>query len=114
MSTERRRHPRVTLNLLVQFRLQSYEQFLTDYASDLSVGGMFLRTNDPKPEGSMLYFQFTTKEGGSLIEGLGRVVRVTKDDSGATGMGIEFVNVEEPSMARIREIVDKRVAKAPG
>ena len=113
MSQERRRHPRVKLDLLVQFRLQSYEQFLTDYASDLSIGGMFLRTKEPKPEGSLLYFQFTTKEDGALIEGLGRVVRVTKDAAGAAGMGIEFVNVEEPSMARIRDIVEKRVGKTP-
>lgn len=111
MSQERRRHPRVKLDLLVQFRLQSYEQFLTDYASDLSIGGMFLRTPEPKPEGTLLYFQFTTKDDGALIEGLGRVVRVTRGGD-ATGMGIEFVNVEEPSLTRIREIVEQRVARA--
>lgn len=111
MSQERRRHPRVTLDLLVQFRLQSYDQFLSDYASDLSIGGMFLRTKTPKPEGSMLYFQFTTKDDGAVIEGLGRVVRVSEGGDGVAGMGIEFVNVEEPSMTRIRDIVDKRVGK---
>lgn len=100
------------LDLLVQFRLQSYEQFLTDYASDLSLSGMFLRTKEPKAEGSLLYFQFTTKEDGPLIEGLGRVVRVTKDGD-TPGMGIEFVNVEEPSLSLIREIVDQRVAATP-
>lgn len=112
MSQDRRRHPRVKLNLLVQFRLQSYDQFLTDYASDLSLSGMFLRTDEPKPEGSLLYFQFTTKEDGPLIEGLGRVVRVTEDGE-APGMGIEFVNVEEPSQSLIREIVEMRASEEP-
>lgn len=115
MSNERRRHQRVKLNLLVQFRLQSYDQFLADYASDVSLSGMFLRTKEPKPEGTLLYFQFTTKDDGSLIEGLGRVVRVVERDDGEdapAGMGIEFVNVEEPSMACIRDIVERRAAKA--
>ncbi len=114
MTDERRRHPRVKLNMLVQFRLQSYEHFLTDYASDLSSGGMFLRTREPKPEGTLLYFQFTTRDGGALIEGLGRVVRVVAKDGGEdapAGMGIEFVNVEEPSLTRIRDIVGKRVSR---
>ena len=79
MTDERRRHPRVKLNMLVQFRLQSYEHFLTDYASDVSTSGMFLRTREPKPEGTLLYFQFTTRDEGALIEGLGRVVRVYGD-----------------------------------
>lgn len=102
--------------MLVQFRLQSYEQFLTDYACDVSVGGMFLRTREPKPKGTMLYFQFTTRDDGALIEGLGRVVRVVEKDGGEeapAGMGIEFVNVEEPSMTLIRDIVERRFSKAP-
>jgi type IV pilus assembly protein PilZ len=106
MSSERRRHRRVKLNLLVQFRLKNYEQFLAEYARDLSKGGMFVRTDDPKPEGSLLYFQFTTRDDGSLIEGLGRVVRVVEGTE--PGMGIEFVNVEEPSQAVIEEIIGKR------
>lgn len=111
MGTERRRHPRVKLNLLVQFRFQSYDEFLADYASDISVGGLFLHTEEPRPEGSLVYFQFTTKEEGAFIEGLGRVVRVLEDEQGHKGMGIEFVNVEEPSAAKIRDIVERRVKR---
>jgi len=99
--------------MLVQFRLKSYEQFLADYAHDLSISGIFIRTEEPKPEGSLLYFQFTTRNDGSLIEGLGRVVRIVPaKDEEPGGMGIEFVNVEEPSATLIREIVKKRVEKA--
>jgi type IV pilus assembly protein PilZ len=97
--------------MLVQFRLKDYDQFLSDYSHDLSVGGIFIRTDDPKPEGSMLYFQFTTRDDGAVIEGLGRVVRVVEaTDDQPAGMGLEFVNVEEPSASRIKDIVGARDA----
>lgn len=107
----RRKHPRVTLNLLVQFRLKDYEQFVSDYAADLSLGGMFIRTDEPKPEGSLLYFQFTTEDKGPLIEGLARVVRVIeKDGEQPAGMGLEFVNMEESSLGVIQRVVDERLS----
>ena len=110
MTDERRKHPRVELNMLVQFRLKDYDQFLSDYSHDLSIGGMFIRTDDPKPEGSLLYFQFTTRRDGALIEGLGRVVRVVPPEGDRPGgMGLEFVNVEEPSASLISDIVHKRL-----
>lgn len=96
----RRQHPRVKLNLLVQFRVKDYEHFVSDYASDLSMGGMFVRTEQPKPEGAMLYFQFTTEQQGPLIEGLAKVVRVVEPGGEhPPGMGLEFVNLEAPSRA---------------
>ena len=108
----RRKHPRVPLNLLVQVRSKDYDEFLHDVASNLSMGGMFLCTDQPKPEGALLYFQFTTDADGPLIEGLARVVRVVETGGGhPAGMGLEFVNVEEPSLQRIEEIVNERLAR---
>ena len=97
--------------MLVQLRLKDYEQFLSDHAHDVSESGMFIRTKEPKPAGTMLYFQFTTRDRGSVIEGLGRVVRVVDADGDQpAGMGVEFVNVEEPSASRIRDIIASRSA----
>lgn len=107
---DRRQHPRVELNLLVQFRLKDFDQFLSDYSHDISAGGMFIRTDKPKPEGSMLYFQFTTRKDGSVIEGLGKVVRsVSPGEGDPAGMGIEFVNLEEPTQNLIHDIISKRL-----
>ena len=49
---ERRKHPRTPLSLLVQFRFNTFEDFLADYSHDISPGGMFIiPTNQPTPVG---------------------------------------------------------------
>jgi molecular chaperone DnaK len=108
----RRRHPRTTLSLLVQFRFNTFEDFLAEYSVNISPGGMFIRTTEPREEGSMIYLQFSLKDGSKLIEGMGRVVRVNppNDPNKVAGMGIEFVNFDEESMELIQEICSTRGA----
>jgi uncharacterized protein (TIGR02266 family) len=108
---ERRRFPRASLQLLIQYRFDTFEDFLAEYSIDISVGGMFIKTDKPHEEGSFVYLQFALKDGSRLIEGLGRVVRVNKPGDGqrTPGMGIEFVNFDKDSMALIEEIVANRL-----
>jgi uncharacterized protein (TIGR02266 family) len=102
----RRKHQRTPLSLLVQYRFNSFEDFLAEYSVNLSPGGMFISTDEPREEGSMIYLQFSLLDGSRLIEGLGKVVRVNPpgDQSRTAGMGVEFVNFDEESMALINEI----------
>lgn len=112
---DKRRHPRAPLSLLIQFRFDSLDEFMSEYAIDISYGGMFIRTLEPREEGSMVYLQFSLKGGARLIEGLGRVVRVNPPASSQEpGMGIEFVNFDDQSMALIEDIVRKNLAKTKG
>jgi type IV pilus assembly protein PilZ len=111
--TERRRYPRVPLSLLIQYRFDTLEDFLSEYSTNISIGGMFIRTDRPRDEGTLVYLQFYLRDGAKLIEGLGRVVRVNPAESGdaaSTGMGIEFVNFDEESMELIRQIVERNMA----
>jgi type IV pilus assembly protein PilZ len=114
--TERRKYPRVPLSLLIQYRFDTLEDFLSEYSTNISIGGMFIRTEKPKDEGTLVYLQFYLRDGAKLIEGLGRVVRVNPADSAgdqaAAGMGIEFVNFDEESMELIRQIVERNIAAA--
>lgn len=111
---DRRRYPRVPLSLLIQYRFDTLEDFLSEYSTDISMGGMFIRTEQPKDEGTLVYLQFYLRDGAKLIEGLGRVVRVNPLDpaggDAAAGMGIEFVNFDEESMELIRQIVERNLA----
>ena len=102
----RRKHARTSLSLLVQYRFNSFEDFLAEYSLNISAGGIFIRTNEPREEGAMIYLQFYLRDGSKLIEGLGRVVRVNPvdDTSRVPGMGIEFVNFDDESMSLIQEI----------
>jgi uncharacterized protein (TIGR02266 family) len=105
---ERRRYPRTSLSILVQYRSESFEDFLADYALNLSLGGIFVSTDKPRPEGSIIYLQFSLADGSRLVEGMGRVVRV--NPAGTTGrtpgMGIEFLHFDEPSMQLIEQILE--------
>src|SRR3954467_13323516 len=91
-----RKHPRTPVSLLVQYRFNSLEDFLAEYATNLSPGGIFIATDDPSPVGTMLYLPFSLRDGSKLIEGMGRVAHVDKG-----GMGIEFVQFDEASMALV-------------
>lgn len=106
----RRRHPRTPLSILVQYRFNSFEDFLAEYSVNLSPGGMFIRTDEPRELGEMVYLQFTLQDGSRLIEGLGKVVWVNdpKDRTRTPGMGIEFVNFDEDSAALIEEICARK------
>ena len=113
---ERRKYPRVPLSLLIQYRFDTLEDFLSEYSTNISIGGMFIRTDQPKDEGTLVYLQFYLRDGAKLIEGLGRVVRVnpseSSGDQAAVGMGIEFVNFDEESMELIRQIVERNISAA--
>lgn len=106
---EQRRAPRVTLGLLIQVRSSSIDEFKQVHCENISTSGMFLRTTERRPLGVEVFFQFTVSGGGTLIEGLGKVVRITDD-----GMGIEFVSLLEPSASIVKKLVDERLRAGSG
>lgn len=118
---ENRQHPRVPLDVLVQVKSDSIAQFRAVHAKNLSVGGMFIATNEgagtmsesgkiaaAKSVGTQVFFQFTVKDGGTLIEGLGKIVHASP-----AGLGVEFVSVLEPSASIIRALVEERLKATP-
>src|SRR5689334_444992 len=111
MGAERRQHPRLPLNMLVQFRVHDMNEFMREYAVNISIGGMFIRTTTPHPSGAMIYLQFQLDNGHKLIEGLGKVVHVNPPDHPAPGMGVEFVNIDPDSQKLIRDIMRERVGE---
>lgn len=116
-TTNRRRYPRAPLSLLVQFRFNTVQEFMMEYATNISIGGMFIRTTEPREIGALIYFQFTLKDGSKLIEGLGRVTWVTKYDPESSaeeqepGMGLEYVNLDDESMVLVEQIVKQNLQK---
>ena len=105
---ERRAHPRLPLQMLVQFRLHDMEEFMREHAVNLSVSGMFVHSRTPHPEGAMIYVQFRLEDGAKLIEGLAKVVHVNPPGHPTPGMGLEFVNLEPGSRELIESIVRAR------
>ncbi len=105
----RRRHDRAVIRMKVRF--PDLTTLLKNYAKDISQGGIFIPTNDPKPIGVVINLTLIHPESGEEIEVQGKVVRVVaetearekRDRHLMPGMGIEFINLSEkqqPALAR--------------
>ena len=115
---EKRRFPRAVVALAVQVKFGSVREFLNATAEDLSVGGMFLRSQHfgeaggLRQLGSLLALQF---DAGNrhLVHGVGRVVRVILPGVAGVepGVGVEFVELDEPSRRLVEAIVDIKLAQ---
>ena len=104
----RRKSERVDAGFVIQVKCDTYDQFLQEHAINISQGGIFIQTSQSYSVGTLLHFQFTSIDQGELIDGLGRVVHVTEDESGNFGVGLEFLNLSDESEEVIQQIVTSR------
>ena len=104
---DKRRHPRVRMPLLVQYRTSALQAFKTDYASDISEGGVFLSTAELLPEGTVVFLQFVTRDGMHLISAQARVVRTAEG-----GQGVQFVRLDAADLSRVQALVER--GRPPG
>lgn len=109
-SAERRIWRRVPFFRKVQYKFETMEQFRSEFANDLSIGGMFIKTESPETIGTVIFLEFDLKDGSKIMKGYGKVVRVNKPGTPEMdpGMGVEFLKFDDESMARIRALVAER------
>lgn len=105
----RRRHPRVDIPLLVQYRFGALEEFRTDYTVNVSRSGLFIETDEQRPAGTRVYVQLTTRDGQHFLQGEGRVVR-----SADGGHAIELVGFEEAAQVVLDELVREALTRQGG
>lgn len=88
---EKRHDPRVQVNR----EFSSIEEFITEYVSDISRTGIFIRSDDPLPVGTKVDLRFTVIAFDfETIEGIGEVVRVVSPSEGQhAGMGVVFTEL---------------------
>jgi type IV pilus assembly protein PilZ len=108
-STEnKRRATRLHHEIPVAYR--TVGSFLTDWATNISQGGLFINTRKPLPVGTAVKILIQLP-GASFPHHLdGRVTRVTAFDNHANmvpGMGIEFTGVDEPRRREIQAFVER-------
>ncbi len=106
---ERRKYPRVHLSIKV-VNLES-GNFSYYQATNLSMGGMFIKSVEPLPAGTKLEFSFSLNENKE-INASGRVVRVqthsNRPDSPPSGMGIKFDPLDSDSARAIADFISKK------
>ena len=99
---DRRKHPRVRVPLLVQYLFSPLGELRTDYASDLSEGGIFINNPEPVLPGTPIQLQFLTREGLELVNAEGRVVRTANG-----GQGVQFVRLLPDDLRRLTELITR-------
>jgi uncharacterized protein (TIGR02266 family) len=106
--TSRREH-RVTINK----EFESFDAFVSEYVTNVSRSGVFVRTRKPLPVGTKVNLRFTVlMDEVETVEGVGEVVRVHEDPP---GMGLVFTELSSYSQGIIEQLLTshRRRAGAP-
>jgi uncharacterized protein (TIGR02266 family) len=96
----------------VRYKSATVDEFIENHAHDVSRGGIYIKTGNPFPPGTLLKFEIRLASDQAVIAGVGRVV--WKRDSGQSngehpaGMGVKFIKIDDPSKSVIDKLVNTR------
>lgn len=95
--------------LRVNREFDSMEEFITEYVSDISRSGVFIRSDDPLPTGTKVDLRFTVIDADfETIEGIGEVTRVVPPGGESPpGMGVVFVELTSASDALLKRLLTR-------
>ncbi len=105
---------RVPLERKVILKFHHFGGFFIEYSANVSLTGMFIKTDSPKPAGSVFIFEIWLGEEHKLVHGLGEVVWVRPEDERAdrpAGMGIRFLKIDDNSRSVVRRVITEHVEK---
>ncbi|MGQ0508488.1 MAG: TIGR02266 family protein [Myxococcaceae bacterium] len=109
-----RRADRLQHELLVAYR--TVDGFITDWAVNISRGGIFINTRNPLAVGTTVRLIISLPDTAFPFDLSGRVMRVNEFDNPSNqvpGMGIEFVDVDDEKRARIERFVERLRKELP-
>jgi uncharacterized protein (TIGR02266 family) len=98
-ATRKRFDERVTINK----EFESVDAFVSEYVTNVSRSGAFIRSREPLAVGTKVNLEFTVlMDGIERVEGVGEVVRVHDDPP---GMGVVFTELPNTSQAIIERML---------
>ncbi|GEN07028.1 Myxococcus xanthus paralogous domain TIGR02266 [Myxococcus fulvus] len=115
MDQGRRTTDRKAVGLLVKLKHESVGSFAEEFATNLSPGGMFIRSRTPQPVGTPVKFEVQIAGGVRVLRGTADVrwVREVGDPSGPPGMGLQFHELDPASRALVDMMLLQRKPEAP-
>lgn len=105
---------RVPLERKVILKFHHFGGFFVEYSANISLSGMFITTDSPKPVGSVFIFELWLGDEYKLVHGLGEVVWNREQDEGperSSGMGVRYLKLDDESRGVIERIVAEHVHK---
>jgi uncharacterized protein (TIGR02266 family) len=105
----------------VRLRYPDLDTFVEKYAPNVTRGGIFLASRDPRPVGEVLRFEVLLRQGGPVLSGEGRVTWVKEFNPAEPhrpyGMGVQFLYVDpdaRPVLERLLKMKEQsRTAPQP-
>src|SRR5512138_1016742 len=118
---DKRSGERMPIGLAVRLSYGTVDEFVDKFAVNISRGGIFVRTREPRPVGTRLAFELRLTTGEVALKGVG-VVRWVQAESAtaspptAPGMGVQFTELDEASRALVERMVMRKETRgaAPG
>ena len=104
----KRRAARLHHEIPVAYR--SVGSFLTDWATNISRGGLFINTRKPLPVGTPVKILVQLPGAPFPFQLSGRVTRITEYDNRANmvpGMGVEFTDVDDAQRRELESFVER-------
>jgi molecular chaperone DnaK len=101
---------------LVRVRLKYVDPdaFVERFAANVTRGGVFLASRDPKPVGALVRFEITLINGHSMLAGEGRVTWVKpftpSEPNRPHGMGVQFTEIEPNTRPMFERLLERREA----
>ncbi len=101
--------------MLVKLTHSGVDEFVEKYATNLSPGGMFIRSREPKPVGTAVNFRVEIAGGLRVLQGSAVVkwTRGANDPAGPAGMGVEFSALDQASEALVIRMLSGKTATPP-
>lgn len=109
-----RKSERLQHELLVAYR--TVDGFITDWAVNISRGGMFINTRNPLALGSVVRLIVSLPDAAFPFDLTGRVIRVHPSEGEVDqvpGMGIEFIDIDEEKRVRLERFVERLRKELP-
>jgi uncharacterized protein (TIGR02266 family) len=106
----RRAFPRIPARFAVRFA--TVQDFVLEYAANISAGGVFVHSPDPPPLKTIVRVEMELPGGGAPVPARGVVVhRVSREEAEARGtlpgMGVQFMDGDDEFRIRIDEAIEK-------
>ena len=105
---------RVPLEREVVLEFEHFSNFIREYSANISLGGMFVRTDKPHLPDTVFRFEVRLADDGPLISGLAKVLWVREAVEAADrppGMGVRFLELVPQGRALIEQIVQEHMAR---
>jgi type IV pilus assembly protein PilZ len=112
--SKQRQSDRLQHELLVAYR--TVDTFVTDWAVNISRGGLFINTRSPLPVGTIVRLMISLPDAAFPFDLKGRVIRVNEYDNPGNlvpGMGLEFMDVDDEKRSRIERFVERLRTELP-